>query len=136
MIDERAKRKENFDERNSVAVAFADEQTFFVPKPWLEVRPSFSDGKVTANYNVLTYGPAIDVLLDAIAECEYLAEQMVAVASLAAYLLQWHYELDDDDLDSLLCYRVADDASRAWLDRVMEVATGRSGPKVRRAGGG
>ncbi len=87
-----------------------------------------------ANYPVFTYGPAIDGLIDAIGDCEVLSEQMVAVASLAAYLLQWHYELDDDDLDSLLAYRVADEESRAWFNRVMEVATGRSGPKVRRAG--
>jgi hypothetical protein len=135
MIDEFAARKPNFDEANSVKVAFADGVEMWLPKPWYELRPSFSNGKATANYPVFTYGPAIDALLDAIGECELLSEQMVAVASLAAYLLQWHYELDDADLDSLLCYRVGDDQSRAWFDRTMEVATGRSGPKVRRAGG-
>jgi hypothetical protein len=136
MIDEEAARKDNFDAANSVVVAFAGGVEMALPKPFLEIRPVFQNGKAIANYSHLTYGPAIEALLDAIRECEYRREELVAVASLAAYLLCWHYDLSDAELDELLCYRVGDDASQEWVDHVIEVATGTSGPKVGRAGGG
>jgi hypothetical protein len=136
MLDEFALRKPNFDQANSVPVVLADEQEWWFPKPWLEIRPVFKDGKAQNHYNVLTYGPAIDGLLAALADCSSFGEQVTAVASLAAYLLQWHYALDDPELDQLLAYRAHDTASQAWVERVMDVATGHSGPKRSRAGSG
>jgi hypothetical protein len=134
MLDEFGLRLTNFDEDNSVPVVLADGQLWWFPKPWLEIRPQFEGGRATGNVNVLTYGPEIDALLAAQAGCEEFEEQMVAVASLAAYLLQWHYVLTDPDLDLLLAYRVGDAASQAWVARVIEIATGHSGPKRPRAG--
>ena len=136
MLDEQAKRKDNFDERNSASVVLADGQTWHLPKPWLEIRPMFRRGRAVSSYPVLTYGAELDALVEAISECEDRTGQLVGLCTLAAYLLQWHYELADGDLDGLLAFRAADPASAKWTETVIEVATGQSGPKVSRAGGG
>jgi len=136
MLDEAAKRKANFDEVNSVRVVLADGQPWAVPKPWLEIRPTFRGGKVASSYPVLTYGPELEALVDVIGQAEELCDQIAGVATLADCLLQWHYELSDADLDQLLVFRRGDPASVEWTERVIETATGRNGPKVRRAGGG
>ena len=135
MIDEASKRKPNFDERNAAPVVLADGQTWFIPKPWLEVRPVFRGGRAVTAYPVLTYGPELDGLVEAMADCENLSAQVTAIASLAAYLLRWHYELADADLDGLLAYRRADDRSLKWMTDVVDIATGNSGPKAWCAGG-
>ena len=46
----------SFDEANSAPVVLADGQTWYVPKPWLEVRPVFRGGKPSTAYRVLTCG--------------------------------------------------------------------------------
>lgn len=136
MLDEVAKRKpETFDEANSVRVVLADGQEWAFPKPWLVVRPVFRDGRVVTRYNVLTYGQAVDDLIEAVAGSDSAVEHICSVASLAAYFLQWHYTLVDAELDQLLAYRSADPESMNWLKRVMEIATGSDGPKVSCAGG-
>lgn len=127
--DERSRRKETFDEPNSVAVTFHGGETWFLPKPWLEVRPVFRRGRAVDSVAMLTNGPELDELVDAIAEAESFAAQIVGAASLGAKLLLYHYDLADEDLDRLLCFRVTDPASMEWVQKVIEVATGRSGPK-------
>jgi hypothetical protein len=134
MLNEAEKRKPNFDERNSAPVILADSQTWHVPKPWLEIRPVFRGGKAVRAYPVLTCGPELDGLVEAMAECEDLASQVIAIASLAAYLLCWHYELTDAELDGLLAFRKGDDASLKWMTDVCDIAMGASGPKAFRAG--
>ena len=111
-------------------VRLADGQTWYVPKPWLEVRPVFRGGRAAAAYRVLTCGPELDRLVEALADSEDLDAQVVAVASLAAHLLCWHYDLTDAELDELLAFRAADETSLNWLREVFAVATGCSGPKV------
>lgn len=135
MLDEASKRKPNFDARNSAPVVLADGQSWFVPKPWLEIRPVFRSGKAVTAYPVLTCGPELDALIEAMGESDDLDGQVTAVASLAAYLLRWHYELTDDDLDQLLAFRIGDETSLDWLRETCNIATGRSGPKVWSAGG-
>jgi hypothetical protein len=135
MLSEQAKRKPHFDERNAAPVVLADGQTWFIPKPWLEVRPVFCGGSTVSAYRVLTCGPELDGLVEALADSDDLDAQVVAVASLAAHLLCWHYELTDAELDGLLAFRAADERSLDWLRQVFAVATGRSGPKVYGAGG-
>ena len=114
----------------------ADGQTWFVPKPWLVVRPMFKDGVAFSAYRFLTYSDVLDVLVDAIAAAVELDVIVSAVATLAAYLLRSHYDLSDADLDRLLAYRVDDPASLEWSGIVMETATGRNGKKAACAGGG
>jgi hypothetical protein len=135
MLNELAKRKPNFDETNSVRVVLADGQSWALPKPWLELRPGFKDGKSVAAYPVFTYGPVIEALVAVISEADGFLEQISALATLGARLLQFHYELTDADLDQLLAYRRNDPASVGWSAAVMETATGRNGPKVGCAGG-
>jgi hypothetical protein len=135
MIDEIAKRKENFSERDAAAVVLADGQSWYVPKPWLEIRPVFRNGHAAYSYSVLTCGPRLDALVEAIGGIDNDDEILIAgVATLAAYLLKWHYDLDDRELDHLLAFRVGDPDSLAWVRQVVAIATGGSGPKVSCAG--
>jgi hypothetical protein len=136
MIDERSKRKNTFDEPNSVAVEFLDGQVWFLPKPWIQIRPVFKDGVAFSSWRAYTLGPRIDPLLELIAGVDTVDEQVVAIATVAAEMLRYHYELSDAELDSILAYRIADPASSAWFGAVVETATGRNGPKRSRAGGG
>ncbi len=130
MLDEPSKRKPNFDERNAAPVVLADGQAWHVPKPWLEIRPVFRGGKAVRAYPVLTCGPELDELVEAMAECEDLDSQVMAVASLTARLLLWHYDLTDPELDQLLAFRRGDERSMDWLRESIAIATGRSGPKA------
>jgi hypothetical protein len=130
VIDERSRRKDNFDEHNSVPLVLADGQAWYFPKPWLEIRPMFRGGKPTTAYRMFASTPEIDALIDLVADVATIEEEVVAVATIAALMLQHQYELDDGDLDQLLAYRVGDEASKAWFGQVMHVATGLSGPKV------
>jgi hypothetical protein len=134
-MDEKAKRKPNFDARNAAPVVFADGQTWYVPKPWLEIRPIFRNGKAVDAYPVPTCGPELDGLIDAIGQADDHFAQIAAVATLAAELLRWHYDLSDAELDGLLAFRSADPASLQWVRDVIGIATGQSGPKVYSAGG-
>jgi len=134
-MTEASKRKDNVDEANSVPVVLADGQTWWLPKPWLEIRPVFRGGKVVSTYDVVTCGPDLDEMIEAISEAETITAQVVGAASLAAHLLRFHYDLTDEDLDQLLRFRLSDPASLDWVKAVIEVATGRSGPKLSGAGG-
>jgi hypothetical protein len=129
-LDERAKRRESFDDRNSQWVALADGQTWAFPKPWLEVHAAFRDGKVVSHFPVLTYGPELDALVKAIGECQDNTALLSGAASLGAYLLAQNYDLSDEDLDQLFAFRVGDLSSWDWARAVIDVATGQSGPKV------
>ena len=129
MLNEKVKRRETFDERNSVPIMLADGQKWAFPKPWLEIRASFKGGKPQTTYPVLTYGPELDVLVKAIGECRDNAALLCGTASLGAYLVSQNYDLSDEDLDQLFAFRLGDSASWDWARAVMDVATGRSGPK-------
>ena len=134
MLDEAAKRKPNFDERNSAPVVLADGQTWWVPKPWLEIRPVFRGGKAVTAYPVLTCGPELDGLIEAMADCEDrraghrrgFAGGSPAVLALRA-----------DRRRAGRAAGISGGRRRSvdWLREVFAVATGRSGPKVYSAGG-
>jgi hypothetical protein len=130
MIDETAKRRPTFDGANSAPVVLADGQTWHVPKPWLEVRPIFRGGKPVSAYRVLTCGAELDALIEAMSDADELDAQVVGVASLAAYMLRWNYDLADAELDQLLAFRCSDPESLQWMRDVFAIATGRSGPKA------
>jgi hypothetical protein len=134
VLDETEKRKRNFDQRNSAPVVLADGQSWWVPKPWFEVRPVFRGGKAVGSYLVPTSGQELDELVEAISDCDDWVEQIVAVASLAAHLLAFNYFLGDEELDQLLAYRAADAASMQWVRDVIGIATGTTGPKAYGAG--
>jgi hypothetical protein len=135
MIDEKTKRKECFDEANSVWVTLADGCRYAFPKPWIQVHASFRDGKVSNTYPVLTVGPDLDELVAAMSECHDNAAILCASATLASFLLRQNYELADDALDTLFAFRVADPDSWNWAREVMDVATGAGGSRSFRGGG-
>ena len=116
MLDEKTKRKPNFDERNAAPVVLADGQSLVRPEtvardPAGVSRRPGGDGVSGADLRA-----ELDALIEAIAEADdRRSRKIVAVASLAAYLLRWHYDLTDAELDQLLAFRSADEAS-ARLD--------------------
>ncbi len=124
MSDERAKRNPEFDERNSTWITLADGGRWAFPKPWLEIHAAFRGRPGRASYPVLTYGPELEELVDAIDECRDNAALIVGAASLGAYLLRRNYDLSDEDLDRLFAIRVGDPPSWEWAKAVIDVATG------------
>ena len=69
-------------------------RAWHMPKPWLEIRPVFRGGKAVTAYPVLTCGRSWTALSKQWAMPTTSGGQITAVASLAAYLLRWHYDLD------------------------------------------
>ncbi len=136
MTDERAKRRSGFDERNSVRITLADGARWAFPKPWLEVHASFREGRAVSTYAVLTYGPELDELVNAVGECRDNATLIIGAATLGAFLLQHNYDLTDEDLDRLFAVRVNDPSSWEWARAVIEVATGCGGSRSFRGGSG
>jgi hypothetical protein len=134
MFDERAKRNPKFDERNSTWITLADGGRWAFPKPWLEIHASFRGGRAVASHPVLTYGPELEDLVNAIDQCRDDAALLVGAASLGAYLLLRNYDLSDDDLDRLFAVRVGDPSSWEWAKAVIGLATGTSGSRSFLAG--
>ncbi len=134
MSDERAKRNPEFDEQNSTWITLADGGQWAFPKPWLEIRATFRGGRAAASYPVLTYGPELEGLVNAIDECRDNTALLVGAASLGAYLLRRNYDLSDDDLDRLFAIRIGDPSSWEWAKAVIGVATGTSGSRSFRGG--
>ncbi len=136
MIDERNRRRAEFDERLSVWITLADGSPWAFPKPWLEFHATFQGGRAVAGRRVLTYGPEFEELIDAIEGCRDNAALLVAAATLGAYLLRRNYDLDDEHLDRLFMVRAGDPASWGWAREVIGVATGTSGSRSFRDGSG
>lgn len=115
-------------------MVLADGQSWYLPRPWLEVHAVFDAGAAVGESPRLTYGPELDALIEAIGDCEDNAALLCGAASLGSYLIRVHYELTDQDLDNLFAFRVGDPSSWGWVKTVMDVATGQSGPKRGRGG--
>lgn len=135
MLDEPSHRKECFDEANSAWVKFANGQSFAFPKPWLEVYATFHGGTALATRSVLTYGPELDGLVKLLGECRDDGAFLRGAATLGACLLRQQYELSEEDLDQIFCFRLGDPESWGWAAEVAGIAAGHSGPKVGRGGG-
>jgi hypothetical protein len=129
VVDETAKRRETFDLASSAPVVLADKQTWHFPKPRFEIRPSFAGGRAVGTHPVVTQGPELDELVDAVGKCEDAATLLVGAATLGAHLLIRNYDLTDDELGELFAYRPDDQNSWKWLQSVMGIATGTSSPK-------
>lgn len=134
MSDEKAKRKAEFDERNSVWITLADGASWAFPKPWLEVHATFRGGRALSTYAVLTYGPELDELVGAIGACRDNAALIIGAATLGAFLLRHNYDLSDEDLDRLFAVRVGDPPSWDWAKAVIDVAAGTGGSRSFRGG--
>lgn len=130
MLLESLKRREGFDAGRSHPVVLSDGQTWLLPKPWIAIHPVFRDGRPVDEWRCLTYGPELDALIERIKDSDDLVEQVTAGVALAALLLTRNYDLTDDELAEVLVYRAGDPASRAMLESVLDVVTGRTGPKA------
>jgi hypothetical protein len=135
MLDEKAKRRECCDPANSVPVKLADGQEWLFPKPWLEIHASFAGGRPAGSYPIITAGPELDELVEAIGRCEDNAAVLSGAATLGAHLLCRNYDLTDEDLDHLFAFRPADPTSWDWARELIGIATGRSGTRSFRGGG-
>jgi hypothetical protein len=110
-----------------VPVKLADGQEWLFPKPFLQIHASFAGGKPAGNYPVITAGPELDELVEAMASCEDAAAQLSAAATLGAYLLLRNYDLEDRELDQLFAFRPGDPPSWDWAQRILEVGAGQTG---------
>lgn len=109
MLNERVLRKPEWTE--GAWITLADGQSWCFPKPMLrEFRPVFSaDGLAKFGASLNSFGPGYLARLDALMACEPGIEQIEMVATIGADLLRKNYDLDDDQLGSLLCYVMTDD---------------------------
>jgi hypothetical protein len=135
MLDERSKRRPECDPAASAPVRLADGQEWLFPKPWLEIHASFAGGKAEGHYPVLTAGPELDELVEAISGCEDNAALLSGAATLGAALLLRNYDLDDRELDQLFAFRPVDPPSWDWAKEVIGIATGQGGTRSFRDGG-
>jgi hypothetical protein len=135
MLDERAKRRDTFDEANSAWITLADGQAWAFPKPWLEIHASFHGERATGHYPLITVGPELDELVEALSGCEDNTALLSGAATLGAHLLCRNYDLAERDLDQLFAFRIAEPSSWDWAREVIGVATGQSGTRSFRGGG-
>jgi hypothetical protein len=136
VLDEKGLRRPEFDERSSVRIRLADGQEWAFPKPWLEIHASFVGGRATETCPILTCGPELDALIEAMAGCRDNAALLMGAASLGASILSANYNLSDRDLDQLFAFRAGDPSSSEWVKAVMDVATGETGSRSFRDGNG
>jgi hypothetical protein len=128
LIPEAEARKDDIDLANSAPVVLADGQTWYLPKPWYVIRPSFADGRMVG-CDRLTYGPDLDPLVRRIRAEEDPFLLTYEIMSLGAFLLRRNYDLTDGEIEPLFEYRVGDPASRDMRAAILDVAEG-VGPKA------
>jgi hypothetical protein len=129
MLDENQHRRPAFDEANAAPVVLADQQTWYLPKPWLEVRPTFKGGRAVDSAPALTCGPEFDALMQAVQDAQG-DDIITAGATLTAHMLLRNYDLTDDQLGTVLVFR----DGTTWLRDAMAIANGATGPKASGAG--
>jgi hypothetical protein len=129
MLDEKALRKSTFDEANSAPVVLADGQSWFLPKPFLRLRPKFSGGRAAGYGPLTTADPVWNELRQAVQDSGE-SDTLSAIASLGAYMICRNYELTDDQLGDLFSW----DSNQTWAAEVISIANGRTGPKASSGG--
>lgn len=132
MLDETAKRLPGFNEDESVPVTFGDDQDWYLPRPTFDIFATFSGGKAAREVSC-SFGPEFQALLKAVQDSD--DDFFPAVATLAADLLRRNYDISDDELPSLLRYRVGPDRP-LWIGGVLSVANGNDAPKASGDGSG
>lgn len=139
---EQYRRLPDWEEDNGTWVKLADDQSWSLARPWLEIVPHFKDGKAVDRSKLLTCGPELDLLLESIANEEDPAREILSVMSLGAFLLLRRYSVTDEELERLFVYRPRDPASHNMVRSILDVATGGAGlrgltgPKAYAAGSG
>jgi hypothetical protein len=130
LIREIDKRRENFNLEYSAPVVMSDGQTWYLPKPWLAIHPVFENGKPVDHWTFYTYGPEIESLIELIEATDDSYAKILACVGVGAHLLKWNYDLSDDELSEVFIYAPGDGRSGEMLREIIDIATGRSGPKA------
>ena len=131
MLDEKEKRREEFVE--GYPIVLADGQAWHFPRPVVEIRPRFQNGRVIASEGITTYGAEMDELRRQAHEAENDADVIQSIFTLGAFLLLKNYWLTDADLESLLIYTMNSEASLEMVNGIIAVSTGQA-PKVSSGG--
>ena len=118
------RRRGDLDTELCTPITLADGQAWYFPRPWLEIRPIFREGKATARTRLLTCGDELDTLLEAIGTEEDGIAQALSILTLGAFLLLRNYDLADDELGRLFILRPGDPDSDRILHEILDVATG------------
>lgn len=139
MLDEIALRRPEFDEAGSIGIVLADGQTWFFPRPAIELFPTGLSGKLASR---TTLGPDFDRAIDALisipaaddsdpqAAIESEAAYLSAQFRLAALMLSRNYQLEDADWKEILRFSYQSDTYKDMWDDIFTVARGSApGPK-------
>lgn len=124
---EKYRRRPNVNLDGCTPIQLADGQEWYFPRPMLELRPHFRDGKPVHLSRFVTHGEELDNLLRGISEAEDGATQILAVLRLGGELLLRNYDLTDNHLEQLFRYRVDDTTGQsiAMLEAIIDVASGK-----------
>jgi len=122
-LDEIALRNESFSA--GVKIKLGDGQEWWFPKPIIEFRLSFEDGK-PAQYALSrpTYGLEYWALFDEFVDADGALDQASALANLAIYLLRRNYNLSNDDMAKLLPYIGDDEEAVSIWREIADIAMG------------
>ena len=128
MIDEKSKRKDNFDEANSVPIVLADGQAWHFEKPWVRLKPlkrrvKFAGGKMSS-LRLETDDPDFDRLRSALFDS---SESFYGpLCDMAAFLLLRQYNLTDEELSDLIVFEEATENGNPWIAELIGVVAGTS----------
>lgn len=125
MLDEKALRKPSF-QPESNPVVLADGQTWWLAKPSIRLRPSFSGGHAVSVKARTTWGDAFDEMVESV-ESNTATDSFNAILNLGAFMLSQNYNLTDGDLEDLFVVTLGDEPSGV-LSEIMSTARG-EGPK-------
>lgn len=105
-------------------VVLANGEAWLIPRPGWHVKAVFKDQKAVGTVSRLGYGTEVDELVEALADDDTSDGAVIAiVATIAAELLRWSYDLTEVELDGLLHFRADDPSSMKWVREVANVAT-------------
>jgi hypothetical protein len=121
---EQYRRLPDFDPEHCTPIKLSDGQEWFFPKPWLSLIPIVRGDEVVAHSRHVTFGDDLDVLLEAIAAEENPVEQIMKVLALAIFLLKRNYDLQSDEFQRILTYRVGDSESEEMINQIIDVTLG------------
>lgn len=122
---EKFRRRPNVILEAAVPVMLADGQEWYFPRPILELRPMFRQGKPHKFAPYVTWSDELDELIAAIGKATNRGLQILATLRLGGELLLRNYDLTDDELEVLFRYRVDDEASDRMMQAITEVVTGK-----------
>ena len=133
MLDEKALRREGWDEEKGSLVTLADGQDWLFVRPVVRLHPRYKDGVKTLAYRS-NLGPEFDAMRQAVesSRTEDGDGFALAVLDLGVYLLGLTYDLSLDDRADLVGWSPSggDDI----LGTILTIANGGGAPKVSSAG--